>query len=151
MNQDQNVRWFLEPLRKYSQFSGRARRKEYWWFGLFTAGVSFVLAFFEGMIGLAADTQVSILAGIFSLAVLVPSIAVTVRRLHDTNRSGWWTLLAMVPLIGVIVLLVFMAADSVPGTNRFGPNPKAPSPTSTATPDATSFRQGTRPVRSNAA
>jgi len=151
MNQDQNVRWFLEPLKKYSQFSGRARRKEFWWFGLFTAAVSFVLAFFEGMIGLAADTQVSILAGLFSLAVLVPSIAVTVRRLHDTNRSGWWSLLGIVPLIGSIVLLVFLVADSTPGTNSYGPNPKAPSPTSTARPDATSFRQGTRPERSNAA
>jgi uncharacterized membrane protein YhaH (DUF805 family) len=146
MNQDQNVRWFLEPLKKYSEFSGRARRKEYWWFTLFTAGVSVVLALFDVMIGWAG-----ILAGLFSLAILVPSIAVTVRRLHDINRSGWWTLLGIVPLIGSIALLVFLVSDSMPGTNRFGPNPKAPSPTGTARPDATSFRQGTHPVRSNAA
>jgi len=144
MNQEQNVRWFLEPLKKYSQFSGRARRKEFWQFTLFSTGITFVLAFCEGMFGLSTNTQVSVLAGIYSLAVLVPSIAVSVRRLHDTNRSGWWSMIGMIPLVGSIVLLVYMAADGTSGSNRFGPNPKAPppgiAPAGTAPP-------ATRPLR----
>jgi uncharacterized membrane protein YhaH (DUF805 family) len=70
------------------------------------------------------DVGLGLLSGLYALAMIVPSIAVTVRRLHDTDRSGWWYLLVLVPLIGGLVILVFMLLDSTPGSNRFGPNPK---------------------------
>ncbi|MNZ89121.1 Inner membrane protein YhaI [compost metagenome] len=66
----------------------------------------------------------TILAGLYSLAILLPSLALVVRRLHDTGRSGWWVLIGFIPLIGFIVLLVFMCTDSDPDTNQYGPNPK---------------------------
>jgi uncharacterized membrane protein YhaH (DUF805 family) len=74
---------------------------------------------------LNATTGIGILGGLFALAMLIPSISVGVRRLHDTDRSGWWLLLGLIPVIGAIVLIVFYLLDSQPGENRFGPNPKA--------------------------
>ena len=120
--------WFVEALKKYAVFSGRSRRKEYWYFVLFVI-ISTVLNIIDGLIG-AYDrtaTGVGLLSSIFSLAILIPSIAVTVRRLHDTDRSGWWVLISLVPFIGWIVLLVFTVQESTPGTNRYGPNPKSAS------------------------
>jgi uncharacterized membrane protein YhaH (DUF805 family) len=113
------VNWYLEVLKKYAVFSGRARRKEYWMFILFNSIVSIVLF----VIGQAIDVE--ILSSLYSLAVLLPSLGVTIRRLHDTNRSGWWILIGLVPLAGFIVLLVFTVSDSQPGDNQYGPNPKA--------------------------
>ncbi len=86
---------------KYADFSGRAKRSEYWWFVLFIVIVSLVLSMFS-----------QVLSGIFSLAVFVPSIAAAARRLHDTNRSGWWQLIVFLPLVGWIILIVFLAQDS---------------------------------------
>ena len=113
------MNWYLEVLKKYAVFSGRARRKEYWMFFLFNVIILFVLAFVEGFAG-----SPGIVSMLYSLAVLIPAIAVTVRRLHDTDRSGWWLLIALIPLIGMIVLLAFMVQDSKPGENQYGPNPK---------------------------
>jgi uncharacterized membrane protein YhaH (DUF805 family) len=107
-------------LKKYAVFSGRARRKEYWMFVLINLIITFVLYLIEGLVG-----GPGILGGLYSLAVLIPAIAVGVRRLHDTNRSGWWLLIGLIPLIGTIVLLVFLVQDSQPGENQYGPNPKA--------------------------
>jgi len=115
--------WYLEALKKYAVFSGRARRKEYWFFVLFNIIISFMLGLIEGLIGLAPDSP-SILGLIYGLAVLLPGLAVSVRRLQDTGKSGWWLLIAFVPLVGAIVLIVFMAQDSTPGDNQYGPNPK---------------------------
>lgn len=119
------MNWYFEVLKKYAVFSGRARRKEYWYFVLFNIIVSIIL----GIIDLGTGTYsiedgIGLLSGIYALAVLIPAIAVAVRRLHDTDRSGWWLLIALIPLIGAIVLLVFMVQDSNPGQNQFGPNPK---------------------------
>ena len=114
------MNWYLEVLKKYAVFSGRAHRTEYWMFFLFNVIISIVLGFLEGIIGTG-----SVLASIYSLAVLIPGIAVSIRRLHDTNRSGWWLLICFVPLIGAIVLIIFLAQDSQAGDNQFGPNPKA--------------------------
>ncbi len=118
--------WFIEALRKYAVFSGRSRRKEYWFFVLFVVVISTVLTIIDGLIG-AYDrsTGVGLLSAIFSLAILIPSISVSVRRLHDIDRTGWWVLISLVPLVGWIVLLVFHVQDSTPGTNRYGPNPKS--------------------------
>jgi len=117
--------WYLIVLKKYLVFEGRARRKEYWFFILFNILIGIGLAIIDNMTGtLNAETGTGLLSGIYSLAVLIPTIAVAMRRLHDTDRSGWWLLLAFVPLIGGLVLLVFFVLDGTPGSNRFGPSPK---------------------------
>jgi uncharacterized membrane protein YhaH (DUF805 family) len=119
------MNWYLGVLKKYVDFSGRARRKEYWMFVWFNILISIVLAAVEYATGLAsAETGIGPLSGLYSLAVLLPSIAVAVRRLHDTSRSGWWLLLGFIPLIGALVLLVFMVQNGTPGSNEHGPNPK---------------------------
>jgi uncharacterized membrane protein YhaH (DUF805 family) len=114
------MNWYLEVLKKYAEFEGRARRQEYWMFYLFNFIISFLLIFLESLVG-----GPGILGMIYGLAVLVPGLAVTVRRLHDTGKSGLWILIAFVPLIGALVLLFFMILDSTPGPNEYGPNPKA--------------------------
>jgi uncharacterized membrane protein YhaH (DUF805 family) len=124
--EDERMSWFVEALKKYAVFSGRSRRKEYWFFVLFVVIISIVLNIIDGLFG-AYDRSMGagLLSTIFSLAILIPSIAVSVRRLHDIDRTGWWVLIALVPLVGWIVLLVFHVQDSTPGTNRYGPNPKS--------------------------
>ena len=117
--------WYLIVLKKYLVFEGRARRKEYWFFILFNILIGIGLAIIDNMTGtLNPETGTGLLSGIYSLAVLIPTIAVAIRRLHDTDRSGWWLLLVFVPLIGGLVLLVFFVLDGTPGSNRFGPSPK---------------------------
>ncbi|MBK6512489.1 MAG: DUF805 domain-containing protein [Haliea sp.] len=117
--------WYLAVLKKYAQFSGRARRKEYWYFTLFNVIFSVVLSFVDGLTGTwNPESGVGLLSGIYSLAVLIPAIAVGVRRLHDTGRSAWWLLILLIPLIGVIIFLVFMVLESQEGENQYGPSPK---------------------------
>ena len=113
------MNWYLHVLKNYATFSGRARRKEYWMFFLISALISIVLTLLDIL-----EYEAGLFSGLYSLLILIPSIAVVVRRLHDTDRSGWWILISLIPLIGVIVLFVFMCLDSQPGTNRFGANPK---------------------------
>ena len=117
--------WYLQALKKYAVFSGRSRRMEYWYFVLFNIIVSIVLGTIDALLGtLGSGMGVGLLSGIYGLAILIPSLAVTVRRLHDTDRSGWWILIALVPLIGTIVILVFALLEGTPGSNQYGPNPK---------------------------
>ena len=111
--------WYVQVLKKYVVFSGRARRKEIWYFVLF----DFVFAFVLGLIDVLVGTG-GVLYSLYCLAVLLPSIAVSVRRLHDTGRSGWWLFIGLIPLIGAIILLIFMVSDSEAETNRYGPSPK---------------------------
>jgi uncharacterized membrane protein YhaH (DUF805 family) len=119
------VSWYLEVLKKYAVFSGRARRAEYWYFVLFNIIVAIVLSLIDTLLGTFNFMQgVGLLSGLYSLAVLIPTLAVTVRRLHDVDRSGWWIFINLIPLIGTIVLLVFAVTDGTPGSNRYGPNPK---------------------------
>jgi uncharacterized membrane protein YhaH (DUF805 family) len=121
------VNWYLEVLRKYAVFDGRARRKEYWMFTLISILISMALGFAAGFVGAAmglSSTAITMLALVYSVAVLIPSLAVWTRRMHDTGRSGWWFLLILVPIIGAIALLVFSVQDSEPGTNAYGKNPK---------------------------
>ncbi|PLL11753.1 DUF805 domain-containing protein [Tabrizicola sp. TH137] len=101
----------------YATFSGRARRSEYWWFVLFNIIVSVVLALVMG--------GNSIVNSLWSLAVLLPSLAAGARRLHDIDRTGWWLLIGFIPVIGLIVLIVFLASKGTPGPNRFGSDPLA--------------------------
>jgi uncharacterized membrane protein YhaH (DUF805 family) len=117
--------WYIAVIKKYAVFSGRSRRKEYWYFVLFNILISIGLSVIDGVLGTGnAETGTGLLSGIYSLAVLIPSLAVLVRRLHDTNRSGWWILIGLIPIIGWIVLLVFVVEDSNPGQNQYGANPK---------------------------
>jgi uncharacterized membrane protein YhaH (DUF805 family) len=121
------MHWYLDVLKKYAVFDGRARRTEFWMFFLFNVIVGFVLNIIDNVSGLAkAMNGVGPLGTLYFLAVLVPYLAVGARRLHDTNRSGWWLLLLLIPCIGAIILLIWFVQDSDPGTNAYGPNPKAP-------------------------
>jgi len=113
------MEWYLAVLKNYAGFTGRARRQEYWMFLLFNMIIAVVLGFIEGLFG-----SPGILGAIYSLAVLVPSIAVSMRRLHDTGRSGLWLLIGFVPVLGAIVLLIFFIQDSMQGSNQYGPSPK---------------------------
>jgi uncharacterized membrane protein YhaH (DUF805 family) len=120
------VNWYIAVLKKYADFSGRASRTEFWMFTLVNLVIELVLTFIDyhtGMLNLT--TGLGLLSGIYALAVLLPSVAVTVRRLHDTSRSGWWILISLIPIIGGLVLLVFLVLDSKPETNAWGPSPKA--------------------------
>lgn len=106
-------------FRKYATFSGRARRPEYWWFALFCFVVNIVLSLIDGVVfGANAFAPLSTL---FGLAVLIPSLAVGARRLHDTGRTAWWLLIALVPLAGLIVLIVFFCQKGDEGANQYGP------------------------------
>lgn len=113
--------WFLMALQKYAQFGGRSRRKEYWMYTLFYVLFYLVLMAVGSLLGARVAGA---LTGLYSLALLVPGIAVGVRRLHDTGRSGLWLLLAFVPIVGALVLIYFLVQDGEPGENQFGPNPK---------------------------
>ncbi len=114
------MQWYLKVLKNYVGFQGRARRKEYWMFVLVNVIISIVLSIVESIANIS-----SVLTGIYSLAILLPSLAVGARRLHDTGKSGWWQLLSLIPLIGTIILLVFMCLDSEDKENKYGSNPKS--------------------------
>jgi len=119
------MNWYLEVLKKYARFDGRAGQKEYWYFSL----LSFIIIVVLSVIDIATGTfnvnvGLGLLGSIYTLAVLIPGIAVSVRRLHDTDRSVWWLLINAIPLIGVIVFLVFTAQAGTPGDNQYGSNPK---------------------------
>ncbi len=122
------MNWYFDVLKKYAVFSGRARRKEYWFFVLFNIIISIILAVIDGVTGtLDPESGMGLLGLVYTLAILIPALAVSVRRLHDTGRSGWWLLLLLIPLIGTIVILIFMVQDSKPEENQYGPNPKTAS------------------------
>ena len=121
------MNWYLLALKKCAVFSGRSRRKEYWFFVLFNFLVMIALAFLDASFGLYdLATGLGPLSGIYSLGVFIPSLAVLVRRLHDSDKTGWWFFIVFIPLIGWIVLLVFLLTDSTPGNNRYGADPKGP-------------------------
>ena len=113
------MEWYLKVLRNYVGFEGRARRKEFWMFALINFIIGLILSAIEAVFG-----SFGILSTLYGLAILLPSLAVTVRRLHDTNKTGWWVLIGLVPVIGFIVLLIMTIQDSTPGANQYGPNPK---------------------------
>ncbi|MBE1442392.1 DUF805 domain-containing protein [Paenibacillus sp. OAS669] len=113
------MEWYMKVIKNYAGFEGRARRQEYWMFVLFNVIISVVLSLLSYITSLF-----SILSMLYALAILVPSIAVGARRLHDTGRSGWMLLIGLIPIIGSIILIVFMCQDSQAGDNQYGPNPK---------------------------
>ena len=113
--------WKKVVLESYAKFDGRARRAEFWWY--FLANLIISIAF---NVLAAAASFFAILSLIYALAVLIPGIAVGIRRLHDTGKSGWWLLIALIPIAGFIVLIVFFAQDSAPGVNDYGMSEKYP-------------------------
>jgi uncharacterized membrane protein YhaH (DUF805 family) len=134
------MEWMLMPLKRYAQFNGRSRRKEYWMWVLFVILAYVVLSFIDGMLGLGggpwagssamsggsnygAGISGGLLASLFALATFIPGLAVSVRRLHDVDRSGWWLLLGFIPLIGAIILIIWYCTAGTNGANRFGPDP----------------------------
>ena|SRR3989338_2931029 len=114
------MNYYLAVLKKYAVFTGRAGRAEFWYFTLFNIIIVILLNIISSIIG---DGN-NILISLYYLAVLIPSLAVSVRRLHDTDRSGWWILIGLIPLIGTIILIVFMVLDSTPAQNQYGLSPK---------------------------
>jgi len=144
------MEWMILPLRRYADFSGRSRRKEFWMFTLLNIIITIAVAFLLLALGLptaamgdasqmtamvsgGAITAVMLLVFLWALAIFIPSIAVAVRRLHDRNLSGWWYLgvviASLLPVIGFIVSIAFLVVMALPGTagpNRFGPDPKDP-------------------------
>lgn len=114
------MNYYLDVLKKYAVFSGRARRKEYWMYVLFNVGILVVLSILDAVLSTAP-----ILVGIYSLGVFLPGLAVTVRRLHDLGKSGAWFLIVLIPLVGGIWLLVLTASEGQQQANEYGPDPKA--------------------------
>lgn len=117
--------WMIEPLRKYADFSGRARRREYWWFTLFVMVATVPLAILDVIVfgERVATYGAGPLTGIFTLALLLPSLGVSVRRMHDRDKSGWFLLLGVIPLIGGLILLFQFVQRGTVGDNRFGADP----------------------------
>jgi uncharacterized membrane protein YhaH (DUF805 family) len=120
------MNWYLEALKKYAVFGGRARRKEYWMFSLFNFIFAFSIGFMEGFFGVGGESLWGPISGLYALAVIIPGIAVTVRRLHDTGRSGWWLFVALVPIVGPLAVLWFMIQEGESTENIYGPDPKNP-------------------------
>ncbi len=116
------MNWYLAVLKKYAVFSGRAQRAEYWYFTLFNMIFSISLSILDVILGFNTQSAFN-LNGIYTLAVLVPSLAVGTRRLHDIGKSGWWQLIILIPVIGWILIVVWFATDSKED-NKYGENPK---------------------------
>lgn len=131
------MEWMLMPLRRYADFSGRSRRKEYWMFALgillayAVLGALFLMGANLSAMGTGAEPEISSIGwiaislfGILALGIFIPSLAVIVRRLHDQDKSGWFILIQFIPYIGGIIMLIFMCIEGTKGENRYGPDPK---------------------------
>jgi uncharacterized membrane protein YhaH (DUF805 family) len=121
------MNWYLMVLKKYAEFSGRARRKEYWMFALFNVLICLAAMILGVILMKVSDGLgifIDVLLGLYGLAVLIPGLAVSVRRLHDSGKSGWLILICLVPFVGGLIVLILMLLDSQPGANEYGPNPK---------------------------
>ncbi|AMO72030.1 DUF805 domain-containing protein [Sphingorhabdus sp. M41] len=129
------MQWMLMPLRRYADFSGRSRRKEYWMFFLLILLIGVVLGLITGTFTATSDptndlqmatwSSSSILLGLFYLAIFIPALAIQVRRFHDQDKTGWLVLLNFIPFIGGLIVLVFMCLEGTRGANRYGPDPKS--------------------------
>ncbi|MGY5030499.1 DUF805 domain-containing protein [Streptomyces sp. 900116325] len=114
------MHWYLDVLKKYAVFSGRARRQEYWMFTLFNYIAFIIAAVLDAVLGTSP-----VITGIYFVATLLPNLGVFVRRLHDTGRSGWWILFGIIPAVGGITLLVFSCLEGERSQNAYGPDPKS--------------------------
>ena len=117
------MNYFIECITtKYADFSGRARRQEYWMFALFYVLLYIIISF---VVSAFPESVASLVLLAFVLGLFIPCLSALVRRLHDTGRSGWWVLLQIIPVIGPIVIFIFCVLDGEPTDNEYGPNPKA--------------------------
>lgn len=117
--------WYFKVLRNYIGFSGRARRKEFWMFILVNLVLTVVLTILDKMLGLRIAKEEGLLATIYGLLIFLPYWAVQFRRLHDTDRSAWWLLLILIPIVGWLIILAFNCQNGTPGENKYGSDPKA--------------------------
>ena len=121
------MNFFIEGIKNYANFSDRATRQQYWMFYLFYILITVALTFLDMAVGLYDPmTAMGLFSTIFTLALLIPSIAILARRLHDIGRSGWWILLIIIPLLGILVLFVMTLLDSESATNKWGESTKYP-------------------------
>jgi uncharacterized membrane protein YhaH (DUF805 family) len=119
------MNWYLEALKKYAVFSGRARRKEYWFFLLFNTIFAIIAFILDNVLGIAiGGLGYGPIYIMLAFAMFLPGLAVLVRRLHDAGKSGWFFFIMFIPIVGAIWILVLMCRDSMPGENQYGPNPK---------------------------
>lgn len=119
------MKWYIEAITNYVNFKGRARRKAYWMFVLFNVIIMVLLSLLDAAFDISVGySNMGLIYFIYTLFILLPSISVSVRRLHDTGRSGWWYLINFVPFVGGIIFIVFMCLDSYYGENQYGPCPK---------------------------
>lgn len=116
--------WYLLMLKRWNDFSGRSRRKEYWMAALFNLIISVVIVIIDSVLGSQVGNGIGILYLLYVLVLLIPNLAITIRRLHDTGRSGWWMLIALIPLVGSIILIVWLATEGTHGDNQYGSDPK---------------------------
>lgn len=120
------MKWYIKVIQNYVNFKGRARRTEYWMFALFNSIFMLSAVMFDNLLDIVFyDAVYGPIYFIYSLLVLLPSLAVAVRRLHDIGKSGWYLLLSLIPIVGQIWLIVLLAQDGEPSLNLYGPNPKA--------------------------
>ncbi len=126
------MQWYIGAFKKFAQFAGRARRKEFWMFALFNVIVAIIIGIIESVLGLATTSAANGTASfnggplsiIYSLAAIVPGLALGARRLHDIGKSGWLQLIALIPIVGVFILLYWFIKEGDAGQNKFGANPK---------------------------
>jgi len=120
------MEWMLLPLRRYADFRGRSRRKEYWMFLLGVIIAAIILGVVESVLGIGGSVGgfYGPLTILLLVAIVIPSIAVQVRRFHDQDKSGWFVLLGLIPFVGGLIVLVFMLLEGTKGPNRFGPDSK---------------------------
>ena len=121
------MKWYLKVLKQYADFNGRARRTEYWMFALFNAIFLLIAALLDNLLGLTFNEHFpyGYIYIAYALAVLIPGLAVAVRRLHDVGKSGWFYFIALIPIIGSIWLLVLFFTEGTAGNNEYGSDPKA--------------------------
>ena len=119
------MNWYLKCLKQYADFNGRARRKEYWMFTLFNMIFALLALIIDNVVGTASpELGYGVFYVLYALAMFIPGLSVSVRRLHDIGKSGWMVLIALIPIIGTIWILVLMVTDSHPEENEYGQNPK---------------------------
>ena len=137
------MNWYLKVLNQYADFSGRARRKEYWMFFLFNMIFAIVAMILDNVLGLTlGELPYGLFYFLYLIIVFIPGIAVAVRRLHDTGQSGWMIFVSLIPLIGAIWLLILMLTDSESGDNEYGPNPKENKDSETSIDNYSSKNEG---------
>lgn len=123
------MEYFISAIKQYAIFKGRARRKEFWYFYLISLVISLALAFLDHQMGtFNSELGGGLLGGVYGIFIFLPSLSLTVRRIHDTSHSGYWAFILLIPIIGLLAILFFALTDSKPGSNEYGISPKEPAP-----------------------